>query len=215
MAADLNEIERQRVRAAVERRADRYIRFSETQLVRRRWVRLSDLAAHYGRYQSSSNDDLTQLQLLAGFAALLRSINQGYFESGGRSQLLHLHPVVQPSRLSADNIAAVVSMGPDVWATHYVGCCWAPAAIVAQWCDDLDLPSFFEPAKKRGRPRLIDEVDFVSLMRDLLARGEVDSERAAAKRVVYEHEARISGNSLDAKVARVRESYRKAQGKNR
>jgi len=172
------------------------LRFAELQARERRWIRLSEIAEHYGRERSTA----------AAYSALQASILNDDFIERGRSRLLYLHPWSTMAKMTSGKLQTLIDVyrDPEILARHYIGCCWVPVAMAMKWCAQhrIRTTGWLTGRRRRcGRVTIADD-HLVSEMRALMADGmpAVQAARVMAPKA--------AGHSFEAKVDRLRRKVR-------
>jgi hypothetical protein len=173
------------------------LRFAELQARERRWIRLSEIAEHYGRERGTA----------AGYSALQASILDDNFVERGCSRLLYLHPWSPMAKMTSGKMQTLVEVygDPEILARHYIGCCWVPVAMAIKWCARHRVPTtgWLAGRKRRAGRTEIDDRRVLAEMQALMAEGMPASQ--AAQRLA----AKAPGHSREATIDRLRRKVRR------
>ena len=178
------------------RRADKMLRFAKLQARERQWIRLSEIAEHYGRERSAA----------AGYAALQTSILANDFIERGRSRLLYLHPWSPMAKMTSGKMQILGEVyDPETLARHYIGCCWVPIAMAIKWCarHRVSTTGWLAGRKRRAGRTEIDDQRVLAEMQALMAEGMPASQ--AAQHLA----AKAPGHSREATIDRLRHKARR------
>jgi hypothetical protein len=180
-----------------ERRAEKMLRFAKRQATERQWIRLSEIADHYGRERSAA----------AGYAALQASILADQFVERGRSRLLYLHPWSTMAKMTSGKMRTLIEVysNPEILTRHYVGCCWMPIDMAIKWCAQhrVRTTGWLVGRRRRGGRTKIDDDRPLAEMKALMAGGMPTLQ--AAQQVA----PKAAGHSLEAKIERLRRKARR------
>jgi hypothetical protein len=120
------------------------------------------------------------------FRQLIKSLQRGEFNSGGRCRVLWLHPWSPPQRMTPELIASQVEIykaTPSTIRDQVLARCWIPAEMAASWAKAHGIK--LDVTNTRGRPKgqrqVVNANDAQYLWLVAKYRAEGKSEREAVR----------------------------------
>ena len=126
-------------------------RFEEAQRRKREWINFVEIAEWYSELRLPTTPKKAAAAREQAYSMLERDLLAGFFEKGGRSQVLFLHPGLSVSHWKMERQWLRDAIDNNYDSEHgrsYLRHCWLPRTFFKRWCAWHHLPTSpprFEP----------------------------------------------------------------------